>query len=130
MDIDLRPIADAVVATTADVVRAASPLMLGALLAFGHRAWKWMGSRIHGTDVMLIKGAIRTAAINAARNGPADPLIDDTLDGMVAYAKRTVGRIITKLNMTDDTLRDMCSAALAEAIDTYRAAQAAQGGAA
>lgn len=125
MDIDIKPIADAVVAAAADAVKLASPLLAGGAIALGHRVWRWAGSSIHGTDVALIKGAVRTTAINTARSAPPDMVVDQAIDAMVAYTKRTVGRILTKRQVSDDTLRDMCAAALAEAIDTYQAAQAA-----
>lgn len=127
MDIDVKPIADAVVAMLADGVKLASPLLGAALIAFGHRLWRWAGSTIHGTDVMLIKGAIRTAAINAARSAAPDAVIDDVIDGMAAYVKRTVGRIVAKRKVPDEDLREMCSAAFAEALDTYHAAQGSSG---
>jgi hypothetical protein len=73
-------------------------------------------STTHRNDTDLVKGAVATAAINAAADYAAGRISKDAaLAAGVSYVRRTVRETTDKIGITDTTLAAMVASRLEEA---------------
>jgi hypothetical protein len=74
-------------------------------------------STTHRNDTDLVKGAVATAAVNAAADYAAGRISKDAaLEAGVAYVRRTVRETSDKIGITDTTLAEMVGSRLEEAV--------------
>lgn len=102
------------------ILNALVTLLVGIITALGAlviaavpRIWQWLGARIHGENVLLLRQTIENAAALAVRTVRSDGKpTEAAIDAMVDYVRDTaLPKTVRKLKLSNEQLRQMCVAA-------------------
>lgn len=95
-------------------------LVVGVITAIGAltipavpKLWQWLGARIHGENVLLLRQTIENRAALAVKAVREDKMsVEDAIDAMVVNVRDvSLPKTVKKLKMSSEALRQMCVAA-------------------
>ncbi len=77
------------------------------------QVWRWLGARIHGENVLLLRQTIENRAALAVKATREQGVpVEEAIDHMVVQVRDiSLPRTVKKLKLNDEELRQMCVAA-------------------